>query len=336
MTTRWNTTLRLNSAWNPVLGLAAAVLLAACEAPEAQPGDMAPGDLPEAVAAQAPSTPAPFVPGIVPMDGEVQAAVPAPEGRVVYMAAAVGESGMTRIMEAHWDEETASYGEPTPLHFSDGEYLEQSPALAPDGSYLLFASARPATGDIFDFNIWVAQWEEIPDEEGELQGAWGDPWPLPGVNSPAWDGAPSLATNGNLYFASEREGPTAGPTLFVSQLDQGMWGVPEPLPEPLNAGAADTDPWIAPDESLLLFSSNRDGVFDLYVAFRSEVGGWLEAAPLGDAVNTDGNERAPAMSQSGDYLFFQRDGEGVLWLPVEEAGIEIPAEAQDEAQEELQ
>jgi hypothetical protein len=322
MTTRWNT----------ALGLAAALLLAACEAPEVQRDALAPGDLPDAVVAQAPSTPAPFVPGIVPLDGEAQAAAPGPEGRVVYMAAAVGEDGLTRINSSTWDEEAASYDRPTPLHFSDGEYLEESPALAPDGSYLLFASARPVeTGEVFDFNIWVAQWEEIPDEDGEVEGAWSDPWPLPVVNSPAWDGAPSLAANGNLYFASERQGPAAGPTLFVSELDQGMWGVPEPLPEPLNVGAADTDPWIAPDESLLLFSSNRDGVFDIYVAFRSEVGGWLEAVPLGDAVNTDGNERAPAMSGSGDYLFFRRDGEGMLWLPVEEAGIEIPAEVQDEA-----
>jgi hypothetical protein len=97
----------------------------------------------------------------------------------------------------------------------------------------------------------------------------------------------------------------------VADFREGDWLAPEPLEVPLSSSADDTDPWVAHDESFLLFASDRGGDgFDLYVAFRTEFGGWLDPLPLGDAVNTEADETAPSMTHDGNYLLFHREGAG--------------------------
>ena len=70
-------------------------------------------------------------------------------------------------------------------------------------------------------------------------------------------------------------------------------------------------PFVAPDESFLLFSSTRSGSvggsIDLHVAFRCADGGWGPPKNLGPAVNTIANERFPSISPDGKYLFFLRN-----------------------------
>lgn len=297
-----------------------ALALGACEAPEAEAEPEVAMDLPPAVLEQGGPDERALIPDVIPSDGYVDALAAGPDGEVFYLAEAPGESGVSRIVESRWDPDAERFPEPAPVHFSTGLEEDRSPALAPDGSYLLFASSRPAdAGNFADFNIWVAQWDESASG-GE--GDWSAPWPLPVVNSPAWDGAPALAANGNLYLSSRRAGLETGLQLFVSELDEGMWGTAEPLDAPLNTAADETDPWIARDESFLLFASNRDGSFNIYVAFRDELGGWLDPVPLGDAVNTEAHETAPAVSHAGGYIFFHRAGEGMQWVATGDAGIE--------------
>jgi hypothetical protein len=83
-----------------------------------------------------------------------------------------------------------------------------------------------------------------------------------------------------------------GSHLFVAPFEGGMWATPEPLPEPLNSPHDEGDPFIAPDRSFLLFASNREGNWNLYVSYR-EGEAWGEVQKLGDEVNTRADERAP-------------------------------------------
>ena len=307
-----------------VPGLVGALVLVGCDV-EPEPEIPEPGDLPVAVAERIGAQAVPFAPGMVPTTGDVRSAVIGPDGERVYLAKSVGEDGAPRLWESVWGEETSSYSDPAPLHFSDVAHLDRTPALAPGGEYLAFSSFRPiAEGDrvIESFNIWVAEWIA---PEGAEEGGWSDPWSVRTLASPDWDGAPSLAANGNIYFASERDAPTAGSNLFVAEFRDGEWLAPDPLDAPLSSSADDTDPWVAHDESFLLFASDRGGDgFNLYVAFRTEFGGWLDPLPLGDAVNTGADETAPSMTHGGEYLVFHRDGEGVMILPAEAADITMP------------
>jgi len=78
-------------------------------------------------------------------------------------------------------------------------------------------------------------------------------------------------------------------------------------------------PFIAPDESYLLFSSYRlNNQQDIFISFRLSDGTWTEAYNLGETINLDRGERFPAVSPDGKYLFFTRwvspDNEDVMWV----------------------
>jgi Tol biopolymer transport system component len=81
-------------------------------------------------------------------------------------------------------------------------------------------------------------------------------------------------------------------------------------------------PFIAPDESYLIFCSTRglpaSDQGDLYISFRQPDGNWTEPVSLGEPINSKGLDRFPAVSPDGKYLFFTqrtRDhDEDVFWV----------------------
>ena len=294
------------------------VALAACEAPEL--------DLP-APAADRIEDGASIVPeDLLPRDGQpVERIAVGPGGEVVY--GALGSPGAdgtdTRLVRWVWDGER--WAGPEDLHFTvpgDGEI-----SVAPDGSYLLFSSARE-TGQIGagDRNLWLAQREEDSELGSGPEGAgvWTDPWMVPVIHSPDRDGSPALAMTGRLFYASERDRDTSGGDLYVSTLDGGMWTSPQSL-DRLNSPGNEADPWVAPDGSFLLFASDRGGQWDLYVAF-SEDGGetWADPDILQPPVVTDADERAPALSPAGEVIFFVRGDGELWWAHSREAGAQRP------------
>ena len=78
----------------------------------------------------------------------------------------------------------------------------------------------------------------------------------------------------------------------------------------INDGAASWCPWVAPDESYLIYSSHREGEFgrgDLYINFKDEDGNWTEPVNMGERVNSQMQERFPSVSPDGKFLFFARN-----------------------------
>ncbi|NVK21189.1 MAG: PD40 domain-containing protein [Kangiellaceae bacterium] len=68
-------------------------------------------------------------------------------------------------------------------------------------------------------------------------------------------------------------------------------------------------PFIAPDESYLIFDSEREGGFgdsDLYISFKQQDGSWGNPVNLGKDINTDAWEAAASVTPDGKYLFFHR------------------------------
>jgi len=80
------------------------------------------------------------------------------------------------------------------------------------------------------------------------------------------------------------------------------------------------DPFVAPDESYLVFTSvNRPGGYgsgDMYISFRKEDGTWTEAKNLGKLFNTSGYDFCPIVSPDGEYFFFTQRGD-IYWVKVE-------------------
>jgi Tol biopolymer transport system component len=88
----------------------------------------------------------------------------------------------------------------------------------------------------------------------------------------------------------------------------------------INTKYLEHDPFIAPDESYLLFTSvDRPGGFgtgDLYISSRMKDGTWTEAKNLGKVFNTNGYDFCPIVSPDGKYFFFSSKGD-IYWVRVE-------------------
>ena len=95
--------------------------------------------------------------------------------------------------------------------------------------------------------------------------------------------------------------------LRYSRLIDGVRETPKPLSKEINTGKQNVHPFIAPDESYILWDSKRDdgyGGSDIYVSFRQENGAWGTAINLGDKVNTSTSQRGGYVTPDGKYLFF--------------------------------
>jgi hypothetical protein len=185
--------------------------------------------------------------------------------------------------------------------------MDFEPFFAPDGGKLFWGSFRPLPdGTTTPLGaIWVAE----RDADG-----WEDPRPL-GLSIEMPMMYVTSSSNGTLYF-------TGGDDLVAiwkSELVDGAYAEPVELGPEINGDQA-AHPFIAPDESYLIFDSWRSGGpghSDLYVSFRREDGSWTEAVNLGPEINTAREEICASVSPDGRFLFFARfvgAGADIYWV----------------------
>lgn len=221
-----------------IMGLA---LCAACIAP---------------AAAQEPA-PTVFAPGVI--SGPANDLSPAftPDGKTVFFTRA--NSSQSVILVSHLS--GGKWSKPVIAPFS-GTWRDLEPTMAPDGSYLIFASNRPATagGTAIDAyyngaarpgiggNLWRV--DRTPN-------GWGEPHRLPDVvNSNGSIFSPSIAADGSLYFMK----PVGAQTrfhIFRAQFSHGAYETPVAVAIAAGDSVGDYDPAVAPDESFIVFSSSR-------------------------------------------------------------------------------
>jgi hypothetical protein len=106
------------------------------------------------------------------------------------------------------------------------------------------------------------------------------------------------------------------PDIYRSELRDGEYGDAVSLGAGVNTERYEATPFIAPDESFLLFSrisAGTGGMADLYVSFPDSAGIWQEAVAIGNGVNTPTNhELCPVVTPDGEFLVFLRNVEGDL------------------------
>jgi hypothetical protein len=107
--------------------------------------------------------------------------------------------------------------------------------------------------------------------------------------------------------------------LRYSRLINGKREVPKPLK--IDIGQWGAHPFIAPDESYLIWDDQRKsgyGGADLYISFRQKDGTWGTGINLGDKINTQFSEAYGSVSPDGKYLFFHRgfggDRGNIYWV----------------------
>lgn len=97
--------------------------------------------------------------------------------------------------------------------------------------------------------------------------------------------------------------------IRISSIKDGKRQPPEVMGPVVNTGKMTAHPFIAPDESYLIWDSEREGGFgdsDLYISFKQEDGSWGQAINMGDAVNSDKWDSYASVTPDGKYILFNR------------------------------
>ena len=98
--------------------------------------------------------------------------------------------------------------------------------------------------------------------------------------------------------------------LRYSRLIDGKRESPMPFGKEINTGKWNAHPFIAPDESYIIWDGERESGFgdnDLFISFRQLDGSWGEAINMGDKINTEAPENGAGVTPDGKYLFFNRN-----------------------------
>ena len=128
----------------------------------------------------------------------------------------------------------------------------------------------------------------------------------------------TASSKGTYYF----DIAAADGTIWYSRLIDGAYEKPNELGKEINSGIYSSHPFIAPDESWLIWDSkDREGGYgdaDLYISFRQKDGSWGTAINLGDKINTEFAEAYGSVSPDGKYFFFHRSFGGdtgdIFWV----------------------
>ena len=185
---------------------------------------------------------------------------------------------------------------------------------APEGKLIYFAW-RGSLGDRTaspDLNIWRVQ---------KTSRGWTEPDRLSSpVNSMDLETFPSLTENGTLYFFSNRESGFGGHDIYRAPLINGEHPTVENLGIPINTEGDELDPFIAPDESYLIFCSRAlegFGGFDLHIVFKKSDGTWTNPVNMGEGINTSAFDWVPYVTPDGKYFFFNSTRSGswdIYWV----------------------
>lgn len=206
------------------------------------------------------------------------------------------------------------WSKPKPASFSTNKKnLDFHSRFTPKGNRLYFGSTRPVTDSLMTSNTRrrLHQWYIEKNENG----FWSEPILMgqPFIDNYIMGAVPS--EKGNLYFFASGKGPGAEDEGIYYAINQnGQYASIERMGDVINTnGKSIAHPYIAPDESYLIYDSEKatePNNGDLFISFNQN-GSWTESYSLGPKINTKISEGTATISPDGKYLFFSRGEEKV-------------------------
>ena len=240
--------------------------------------------------------PAVFAPGIVTTDaGNHSSPAFSPDDREIYW------SMNYKIWFTKLD--TEGWSRPEMLSIcKEDSYMYDNPFISPDGKKLFFTSSRPLNGkqEKYQEYIWYAE---------RTTSGWTEPRSVGAeVNTVRLHWSISVSDSGTLYC-------TIGDDIYYAVLTDGEYTKPTDIGPAINTSAVETCPYIAPDESYLVFTRfdetnvKNSGVF---ISFRDKSGNWSPAV-IAEGGTKEKGGLSPRISPDGNYLFYVNGG--VWWMP---------------------
>ncbi|MBN2182943.1 MAG: PD40 domain-containing protein [Sedimentisphaerales bacterium] len=236
-----------------------------------------------------------FSPGFICLDNRYEYGFGfSPDGREFAFTLTNSTWGYFELLYTTMDA-NGQWAEPSRPEFVGDRIQSLYPFFTSDGNKVFFASplyqSSPWNSDIF--------YSERTDN------GWSEPVNMGApINSTGMEFRLSMTDDGTIYFLSSRDGDG---NIYRCPLEEGEYTTIEKLGTPINTTGPEGSPFIAPDESYLIFESGRAdgyGQNDLYISFRNEDGSWGRAINLGPAVNTNAIEDGGSITRDGKYFLF--------------------------------
>lgn len=244
------------------------------------------------------SIPKKFAPGIVSTDDHEYACCFSLDGKEFYFSR-MGESQQA-IFVCKENKGQLSKAEVVSISGQDQiGYFESH--ITPDGKKLIFQSWRPLPEGVAGSppDYWYCE---------KSDHGWSEPKYFGTPFKPRTNMYCSVSNNGTIYSALMMEG-----TIVKSELVKGNYEEFKKLDSPINTEFSEQYPSIAPDESYLIFNSERPVTgtsSKLFISFKDSDGNWGEPKmiPTGYEPSNMG-----VISRDGKYLFFTHYGD-IYWV----------------------
>ncbi|MHC1705109.1 MAG: hypothetical protein AB9846_14470 [Tenuifilaceae bacterium] len=183
------------------------------------------------------------------------------------------------------------------------DITEYETFISPDGNKVFYNSDRAKpTGINAVGEIWYSEKTPVGWSEGKY---------LTETINKGWIMFVTTSMNNNLYFTA---GFNRKFGIYKSEFIDGKYQEPEFLPNEINylRGA---HPFIAPDESYLIFDAQPDGMgkSQLFISFKNKSGEWLKSVKFDETINKTYTENIPNVSPDGKYFFFCRNND-IYWV----------------------
>ena len=180
-------------------------------------------------------------------------------------------------------------------------YPSGEPLITPDGKWLFFMSSMPPPESEFNSQKWYMWFCEKTM----------DGWSEPQVVEYSKNNMVMYLTstvNDIVYFTGKgTPGEQDFGSIYRGKFENGNIINAENFGKTVNLNFHGAHPCVAPDESFLIFDSQRLGGFgasDFYISFKDDEGKWTEPVNMGDKINSPQNDLCPYLSPDGKYFFF--------------------------------
>jgi len=238
-------------------------------------------------------TPVIFAPGIVSTDVSEFSCTFSPDGAVFYFAR---DRGGYKYNIYFTKEDDHGWIAPKVASFS-GEHMDHEPYFSHSGRRLYWGSMRPLKGGKKGYATWYIE---------KNDGNWGKPQPLGFFAMYV-----TSSRNKTLYFTTRKDGKVC---IAKSRYVNDQYQEPEFLNPPVFSEYWDAHPFIAPDESYLIFDSEnrpKEGKCRLWICFQKKDGNWTEPKNMGSHIPQKAGYAM--LSPDGKYLFFSAGGD-IYWV----------------------
>jgi len=232
-----------------------------------------------------------FAPGVISTPAHEFSCCFSPDGKEFYFTRHVAELDEKVIMVTRLRDDV--WTEPAVVPFVENQFSFE-PMITPDNRRLYFMSGKPIPGQAGPpMNVLYV--ERVGD-------GWGAPNNPGALFNPAKAMFVSSTLDGTIYTTDISRGP-GKESIVVSRPVDGKHTELQQLGAPINADTQSMYPYIAPDESYIIYISRKPSAkIDevLTISYKKSDGSWHEP----QAVDVGMNAGLPFVSPDGKFLFF--------------------------------